>query len=148
MQAVRIIEIPNCKVVSSGIGMFGDENFDKFNAFISSLPNTIYSKDFLFEDGDGLHWIYLYEDSMNVPDGLDIIDFTYGGLYAVTTDIDGQTDIPAMDKELYAFLDSNGFEQDKKRPKMGNVITPEDAQKTLGYSQMDYFMPIKAKYVQ
>jgi len=29
-----------------------------------------------------------------------------------------------MDKELHEFLQSNGFEQDKTRPRMGNVITP------------------------
>ena len=145
MQAVRIIEIPSCKVVSSGIGMFGDEGFDKFDAFISSLPSTMYSRDFLFEDGGGLHWVLVYDDRMNIPDGLAVIDFAYSGLYAVTTDIDGRTDIAAMDKELHAFLHENGFEQDESRPRTGNVITPKQAEEVLGYSQMDYFMPIKAK---
>ena len=142
MQSVRIIEIPKCKVVSSGIGMFGDDNFTKFDEFISSLPNTMYSKDFLFEVEGGLHWIYVYEDGMRVPNGLSIIDFA-GGLFAVTTDIDQQTNIEAMDKELHEFLNANGFEQDKSRPRMGNVITPAQAQEVLGYNQMDYFMPIK-----
>ena len=144
MQSVRIIEIPNCKVVSSGIGMFGDENFEKFDVFISALPSTMYAKDFLFQDGDGLHWVYMYEDWMNVPDELDVIDFI-GGIYAITTDIDQKTDIDAMDKELHAFLQDNGFEQDTSRPRMGNVITPPQAQEVLGYEQMDYFMPIRAK---
>jgi len=142
MQSVRIIEIPKCKVVSSGIGMFGDDNFTKFDEFISSLPNTMYSKDFLFEAEGGLHWVYVYEDGMRVPNGLSIIDFA-GGLFAVTTDIDQQTNIEAMDKELHEFLNANGFEQDKSRPRMGNVITPAQAQEVLGYNQMDYFMPIK-----
>jgi hypothetical protein len=31
METVRIIEIPDCKMVSSGIGMFGEEKFDSFN---------------------------------------------------------------------------------------------------------------------
>jgi AraC family transcriptional regulator len=144
MQSVRIIEIPDCKVVSSSIGMFGDDNFTKFEAFISSLPNTMYSKDFLFEDNGGLHWVYMYDEWMDVPDGLSVIDFT-GGLCAVTTDIDQQTDIDAMDKELHEFLCNNGFEQDKSRPRMGNVITPATANSILGYNQMDYFMPIKPK---
>jgi len=145
MQAVRIIEILNCKVVSSGIGMFGDENFEKFDKFISSLPRTMNSRDFLFQENGGLHWVYMYEDWMNVPEGLSVIDFTYGGLYAVTTDIDQQTNIAAMDKELQAFLQENGFEQDKNRPRMGHVITPPAAKEVLGYNQMDYFMPIKAQ---
>jgi len=145
MQAVRIIEIPNCKVVSSGIGMFGDENFEKFEAFHSSLPSTMYSKDFLFQDSGGLHWVYMYEDWMDVPDGLNIIDFAYSGLYAVTTDIDQQTNIAAMDEAIHEFLQRNGFEQDKSRPRMGHVITPPQAKEVLGFEQMDYFMPIKTQ---
>jgi len=145
MQSVRIIEVLNGKVVSSGIGMFGDENFEKFDAFISSLPKTMNSRDFLFQDEGGLHWVHMYEDWMDVPNGLSVIDFTYGGLYAVTTDIDQQTDIDAMDKELHAFLQKSGFEQDKSRPRMGNVITPSQAQEVLGYNQMDYYMPIRSK---
>jgi len=64
---------------------------------------------------------------------------------AVTTDIDQQTDIEAMDRELHAFLQKNGFEQGESRPRMGNVITPPEAQEVLGYSQMDYYMPIKVR---
>ena len=30
METVRIYEIPDCKMVSSGIGMFGEEKFTKF----------------------------------------------------------------------------------------------------------------------
>ena len=30
MESVRIIEIPECKMVSSGIGMFGDGTLEKF----------------------------------------------------------------------------------------------------------------------
>jgi hypothetical protein len=30
MQSVRIYEMPDCKMVSSGAGMFGDEKFNKF----------------------------------------------------------------------------------------------------------------------
>ena len=48
MQAVRIIEIPPCKMVSSGRGFFGEENFTKFNAWFSSLPRSMHSKDFLY----------------------------------------------------------------------------------------------------
>ena len=103
------------------------------------------ARDFLFQDEGGLHWVYMYEDWMDVPDGLSVIDFVYGGLYAVTTDVDQQTDIAAMDKELHAFLQENGFEQDKNRPRMGNVITPPQAKEVLGYEQMDYFMPIKKR---
>jgi len=148
MQAVRIIEVLNCKVVSSGIGMFGDDNFEKFDTFISSLPKTMNSRDFLFQDEGGLHWVYIYEEWMDVPAGLSVIDFNYGGLYAVTTDIDQQTDIDAMDRELLDFLQKSGFEQDHSRPRMGNVITPPQATEVLGYNQMDYYMPIRAQHTK
>jgi AraC family transcriptional regulator len=37
MELVRIYEIPDCKMVSSGIGMFGEEKFERFNNWFSSL---------------------------------------------------------------------------------------------------------------
>jgi len=98
MQAIRIVEIPDCKMVSSGVGMFGEENFTAFNAWRC----------------------------------------------AVHTDIDQQTDIEAMDKELHAFLQEHGFAQDTSRRRMGNIITPPQAAEILGYHQMDYYMPINA----
>ena len=50
MQYVRIFEIPDCKMVSSGIGMFGDGVLEKFDDWFSKLPRGIYPKDFLFWD--------------------------------------------------------------------------------------------------
>ena len=143
MQAIRIIEIPDCKMVSSGIGMFGQEHFTAFNAWFSTLPRTKDAKDFAAEAPGGVEWLYIYENGMAVPERFDIIDFK-GGLYAVNTDIDQQTDIAVMDNALHEFLQKNGFEQDNSRRRMGNIITPPKAQEVLGYNQMDYYMPIKA----
>ena len=141
MQAIRIIEIPDCKMVSSGVGMFGDENFKAFDAWFSAFPRAKDARDFAAEAPDGVEWLYIYEDGMTVPEQFNIVDFK-GGLYAVNTDIDQQTDIDAMDRELHEFLQKSGFEQDKSRPRMGNVITPPKAREVLGYYQMDYYMPI------
>ena len=112
MQAVRIIEIPDCKMVSSGVGMFGEEKFERFVQWFTSLPYSMYSKDFLTfandEKGEfaGLLWYYMYEEDMDVPAEFDIVDFK-GGLYAVTTDIDQKTDIAAMDAAVDQFLHDN-----------------------------------------
>jgi AraC family transcriptional regulator len=150
MHAVRIIEIPDCKMVSSGIGMFGEEKFGKFHSWFSALPHSsIYPRNFLFWDGEpgvsgGFHWLYLYDESLAVPDGFEIIDFK-GGLYAVATDIDGQTDLAAMDAAKDVFLKENGFERDAARPALGNVTTGLQAQKIMGYSQMDYYTPVKPR---
>ena len=91
MENVRIIEIPQCKMVSSQCGMFGDGKLESFNEWFSSLPRTIFPNDFLWFDNDqgGLIWYYIYNDGMNLPEAFNIIDFP-GGLYAVASDIDGQ----------------------------------------------------------
>lgn len=144
MQGVRIYEMPNCKMVSSGVGMFGEEKFERFSEWMSSQKRYLFPKDFLFWDGKGFHWIYMYEDGMDVPEEFKIIDFQ-GGLYAVATDIDQKTDTDLMKKEIDVFLDENGFERDMSRVELGNIITSPAAQKIMGYEQMDYYTPIKAK---
>lgn len=103
--------------------MFGEEKFEKFNEWFSSQKRSLFPKDFLFWDNSGFHWLYMYEEGMNVPEEFDIIDFQ-GGLYAVATDIDQKTDTELMKKEVDNFLSKNGFERDGSRPELGNVITP------------------------
>lgn len=144
MQSVRIYEMPSCKMVSSGIGMFGEEKFERFNEWFSKQIRGLFPKDFLFWEGTGFHWLYTYEDGMEVPEEFDIIDFQ-GGLYAVATDIDQKTDTELMKKEVDEFLDINGFERDATRPEMGNIITSPMAQEIMGYEQMDYYTPIRRK---
>lgn len=144
MQPIRIYEMPDCKMVSSGIGMFGEEKFEAFDAWFSSQKRGLFPKDFLFWDNTGFHWLYLYEEGMIVPSAFDIIDFK-GGLYAVATGIDQQTDREAMNAEIDKFLYETGFERDLSRAELGNIITPPAARKIMGYEQMDYYSPIKAK---
>ena len=144
MQSVRIVEIPKCKMVSSGTGKFGEEKFEKFVEWFSGLPKSIYPKDFLYFNGEGFCWLYLYDEKLNPPSEFDIVDFE-GGLYSVATDIDQQTDVEAMDKQVDEFLEKNGFERDESRFKMGNIITSPFASNILGYNQMDYYSPIKSK---
>jgi len=38
METVKIYEIPDCKMVSSGTGIFGEEKFIYFGNWLSSLP--------------------------------------------------------------------------------------------------------------
>ncbi len=144
MQSIRIYEMPPCKMVSSGKGMFGEGNFPLFEEWFSSQKRSLFPKDFLYGEEDGFVWLYLYEDGMTVPSELEIIDFQ-GGLYAVATDIDQRTDKDRMNAEMEQFLGENGFERDTSRPELGNIITSPLAQKIMGYEQMDYYIPIKAK---
>ena len=47
MQSVRIYEMPNCKMVYSGVGMFGEEKFERFSEWMSSQKQHLFPKDFL-----------------------------------------------------------------------------------------------------
>lgn len=144
MQNVRIYEIPDCKMVSSGCGMFEDGILERFSEWMETLPRSIFPMDFMFFDDEkqGFVWLCLYSEGMTVPDGFELVDFK-GGLYAVATDIDGETDTDAMKKEVDKFLAEHGFERDETRPELGNVITTPQAKATLGFDQMDYWTPIK-----
>ena len=144
MQSIRIYEMPACKMVSSGIGMFGEKNFSLFEEWFSSQKRGLFPKDFLYWAGEGFVWLYMFEDGMVVPPELEIIDFQ-GGLYAVATDIDQKTDKELMSTEIDKFLSENRFERDQSRSELGNVITSPFVQKIMGYEQMDYYTPIKAK---
>ncbi len=99
MQSVRIYEMPACKMVSSGTGMFGEGNFVISDQWLSSQKRSLFPKDFLYSSEEGFVWLYMHEDGMNVPKELEIIDFQ-GGLYAVATDIDQKTDRELMDTEI------------------------------------------------
>lgn len=44
--------------------MFGEEKFEKFNEWFSAQKRGLFPKDFLFWDGTGFHWMYMYEDGI------------------------------------------------------------------------------------
>ena len=144
MQSVRSYEMPACKMVSFGTGMFGEGKLNLFDEWLSSQKRGLFPKDFLFWAGEGFVWLYMYEDGMNVPNEFEIIDFK-GSLYAVATDIDQKTDKGLMDAEIDRFLSENRFERDTSRSELGNIITSPLAKEIMGYEQMDYYIPIKAK---
>lgn len=144
MQNVRIVEFPNCKMVSSGTGMFGDGKLERFEQWFSNLPQSVYPKDFLYHNGKGFCWLYLYDESLNPPVEFELVDFQ-GGLYSVATDIDQHTNLDEMKIKVDNFLNGHGFQRDFTRFEMGSIITSPLAAETLGYCQMDYFTPIKKK---
>jgi len=146
MECVRVYEMPACKMAVSQCGMFGDGKLEKFADWFSSLPATMFPKDYLWFDGkqNGFVWGYTCGDEITVPEDFEVIDFP-GGLYAVATDIDGQDDTPARNA-IKDFIEKKGcFEIDVSREMMGNIITSHSAQNAMGYNQMDYYTPIKIK---
>ena len=41
------------------------------------------------------------------------------------------------------FKENDRFVRDPSRVELGNIITPEGAEKALGYQQMDYYVPVR-----
>lgn len=146
---VRIISLPKCKMVSSGLGNFCDENFEKFDQWFSSFPVSFVDmpKDFLWYDKErsNLVWWYLYSEGMDTSDFP--IDEFDGGLFACAVSKDGDDE---DGERVYAGIckwieDSNRFQIDE-RPNhytMSHIITSPDLKNLLSYEQLEILVPIK-----
>lgn len=149
MHPIRIYDMPPCKMVASPVGMFGEPALDGFDAWMETMPRSLFPKDFLtWDDSDpehpGFRWYYQYEDGMTLPEGSEVVDFS-GGMYAVATGIDQQTDKAALDAAVTEFIAQNGLMADDSRQEMGNIITSPAVKSVIGYEQMDYYYPVRAK---
>lgn len=146
MEKVRIYEMPKCKMVASQCSMFGEGKLEKFDEWFSQFPRELFPKDFLWYDKkqNGFIWYYIYDDSMDVPNDFDIVDFD-GGLYAVITGIDEKDSTEEMNIVKKFINEHDSIEEDITRVYLGNVITSPKSSKILGYEQMDYYVPIKEK---
>lgn len=149
MQPIRIYDMPPCQMVASPVGMFGEPALDSFDTWMSTQPRSMLPRDFLtWDDSDpahpGFRWYFMYEDGMRLPEGAQVVDFP-GGMYAVATGIDQQTDKRAMDAAVAAFIAQNGLEADGSRRELGNIITSPAVKAALGYEQMDYYYPVRAR---
>lgn len=146
---VRLIYLPACKMVSSGYGNFGEENFDYFDKWFSKFPIELYSmpKDFLWYDPqkNALKWWYILSPEMNTC-GL-LIDSFEGGIYAsaVSRDQDDEDGNRVYQGIIKWISDSQMFELDE-RPNhytMSHIITTPEMQKILGYAQLEILVPIR-----
>lgn len=144
MTAVRICQLPDCKMVASQPGMWGDGKLEAFDSWMSAQPRGLYPQDFLAFDEAAMQftWYYLYRDGLDVPDSLRVVDFP-GGLYIYAAGIDG-ADSAAVKRALDAYLAAHPmFAYEDGRPALGHVITPPSVSAALGFSHMDYFFPIR-----
>lgn len=146
MESVRVYEIPACKMVVSGGGMFGDGVLEKFMEWMDSQKRGMFPRDFLSFDGRNFVWYYVYDEGMEVPEELKIVDFP-GGLYAVAAGRDGDdADAKQAKAAINAFIENSGcFERDCCRAELGNIISTPAVEAALGYNQMDYYTPIRVK---
>ncbi|NLM85946.1 MAG: AraC family transcriptional regulator [Clostridiales bacterium] len=144
MEMVRMYEIPACRMVSSGTANWGEGVLEKFDAWFSTQPREAFPRDYLYWNETGFCWLYRLYEGQKAPEGFEAVDFP-GGLYAVVTGIDQQTDMDALNAAVDEFLAKHGMERDPGRQQLGNIITPPQARELLGYSQMDYYAPVRGR---
>lgn len=143
METVRILQMPACKMVASPQGMFGDGILEDFSEWFGQFDHGGGANDYLWFNGKGFVWYYRYQNGMKVPDHYQLVTFP-GGLYAVSTSIDGdersyQSAHENIDRFLY---EHDGFLKDSSRAELGHIITPPQARSALGYEQMEHYIPI------
>ena len=143
MEHIRLVSFPDCRMVTSGTGFFGDENFTRFEKLLAAESGKYpFPQDFLTGNEHGMEWLYLYREGMDTF-GMNVIDFS-GGLYAVVCGIDAQSNAEEM-TAVAEFMEKHGLERDNSRPDLGNIIGNSGTQAVLGYEQMDYWTPVKKK---
>jgi len=89
---VRIIELPACKMVTSGPLGEDPTAFERFHAWFAAYDQTradqFYVRDFMWCSPDGnFEWGYAVTDIPEDTGGFGVIDFP-GGLYAVAVSVD------------------------------------------------------------
>ena len=152
--AVRIVELPACKMVSSG-AMNDFEIFVRFNewftAYSKSHSGDFYPHNFMWSDTDGkMVWNYAVSEIPEDIGGFEVIDFA-GGLYAaaISVDADGEDHDKVLDGIKEWVSNSGCFELDETyiRRSIGTITSPESTKEIMGYAQMDLLFPIKIKSV-
>ena len=143
MEHIRLIHFPACRMVTSGMGFFGDENFTRFEKLLAAeAGKSPYPQDFLTGNEHGMEWLFLYREGMETF-GMEVIDFP-GGLYAVVCGIDAQSNAEEM-AAVTEFMEKHGLERDDSRPDLGNIVGNAETKAVLGYEQMDYYTPVTKK---
>lgn len=151
---VRVIELPKCRMATSGFGSF-DTIVGKFDSWWNNYDKKrkgIYFSplDFMwFENGKTVWWMTVENDATSEDcGGYKIIDFE-GGLYAAAMSVDGDDDINGR---VYAgiknWVATSGFELDERpgHQAMCHMVNPSDEiKKGLGYHQLDIYIPIRLK---
>ncbi len=151
MQNVRIIKIPQLKVVSSG-AITNLEELEKFDRWWSAkdVNNYITPRDFMWynEKEEYTEWFFAIPDNDKDFGDYLLKDFP-GGLYAVITSQDNEEDCNNAREHIRKWvLESGCFELSTEkndiaiRYTMNHVITPKIFKEKMGYHLCDNFVPI------
>lgn len=147
MEGIRIIGLPECKMVTSGTRSI--EDFDLwFTEVNKTRKDPFFPRDFMWFDKENnrMVWYYVMPDGLEDTNGYEIVHFP-GGLYAAAVaedenDADGERVYKGI---LEWIQNSSCFELDEGpgHYTMFHVITPDAAFQVMGYRQLDIFVPIK-----
>lgn len=93
-------------------------------------------------------WLYAIPEGLEDTGGYEVFDFP-GGLYAVAACKDEGAEIEKTNKLIHewiarsdVFAETPQVNNASTRYDMGHIITPQNAKETIGYHQMDLFVPI------
>ena len=163
--AVRVIELPACKMVSSGRCAWGEAfgpggpltRFGEwFSAFDETRADRFYVRDFMWGPTSGawVEWAYAVTDIPKAADGgynldgFELIDFP-GGLFAVAVSVDGDgRDHDRVHSNIQKWVKKSGcfaLDETDQRFSMGNITSPMRAKEAMGYHQMDLYFPIRIR---
>lgn len=154
MENVRVIRIPELKVVSSG-AITSKEEYDAYNHWCSTIDAKQYitPRDFkwLNDDGKYIECIFAIPENCDEFGGYKLVNFP-GGLYAVITVKDTLEDSNSIREGIDKWIsESECFEISTRendiaeRYTMSHVITPEIFKMKMGYHLSDIFFPIVVK---
>lgn len=149
MEIVKIVEIPTCKVVSSGRFTLGDEVFCKFSESILKKQSDLFPHDFMWFDSISgkMVWYYVLMNKNIDTNCFEVIDFD-GGLYASAVSKDGDdSDGELVYKTIKDWINqSDCFELDEREEHQTMFHMPLPLTKEImGYAQLEIFVPIKVK---
>ena len=158
---VRIIELPACKMIWSGI-CTEKEPFAK-NSLLRRFEqwwdaqdflrkDRFYARDFMWwdEKAKGFAWGFAVAEVPQDTGGFEVMDFP-GGLYAVANFVDDEAE-PGNGLKIYDMINdwvkgSGCFETGTGRYCMNHFIGTPKAKDAMGYGQQDLYVPIRIKKV-
>ena len=153
---VRIIELPACKMVWSGVCKDGsnvaeNERLKHFNEWWTAQDklrrDLFYARDFMWHDSEanGLAWGLAVAEIPKGTSGYEVMDFP-GGLYAVVNYADN--DAEGAYKNIKKWVEESGCfapDDSASRHFLWHFISTEAVKTAMGYYQYDFYFPIKIK---
>jgi len=150
---VRIIELPACKMIWSGVCKDGSNTTEssqlrKFGEWWSAhdklRSDRFYARDFMWHDSEagGMAWGLAVVKNPDDTDGYEALDFP-GGLYAVVNYSDNAEGAYMSIKKWIEESGCFAADNNANRHFMWHFINTKIATDAMGYGQYDFYFPIR-----